>query len=66
MLDKNKAIRQFKLQLNGVMSPFNLYGLTVHITPAIEAITILALQLHERLNGKDIPIMLNNYRNKRG
>lgn len=53
----DKAIGQFKLQLNGVMQPFNLYGLNVHITPAIEEITVLALRLHERLNGNDVPIV---------
>jgi len=54
--DRQKAIGQFKLQMNVVMQPFHYYGMGVHIPPAIEAITELALKLHERLNGKDIPI----------
>jgi len=51
-----KAIGQFKLQLNGVMGPFNSYGLGVYIPPAIEEAVKLALQLHRRLNGEDVPI----------
>ncbi len=57
-IDDEKAIGQFKLQLNGVLSPFNLYGMNVYITPAISEIVKLALQLHQRLNGEDIPIEL--------
>jgi len=55
--DKAKCIGQFKLQLNGVMSPFNLHGMDIHIAPAIKKITILALALHERLNDNDVPII---------
>lgn len=61
IIDKEKAIGQFKLQLNDIFTPFHLYGMDVHIAPAILAITELALQLHERLNGKDVPIV-NNHR----
>lgn len=55
-VDEEKAVGQFKLQLNGILSPFNSYGLGVHISPAIKEIVRLALQLHRRLNGEDIPI----------
>ena len=56
MIDKEKAIGQFRLQLNGVMSPFHFYGQDAFVPPAIEEIVKLALKLHERLSGKDIPI----------
>lgn len=51
-----KAIGQFQLALNGVLNVFNAYGLGVHIPEAKKAITKLALQLHHRLNGEDVPI----------
>ncbi len=55
-IEEDKAIGQFKLQLNGVLAPFNLYGMHIYIPPAIKEIERLALQLHRRLNGEDIPI----------
>ena len=54
--EEHKAVQQFKLQLNGVFEPFNLYGLGLQIPFAKEIITELALQLHKRLNGIDHPI----------
>ena len=53
---REKALGQFRLRLNGMMSPFSSYGLGVFIPPTIEEIAKLALQLHERLNGLDVPI----------
>lgn len=55
--DKEKAVGQFRLQLNGVFQPFNGYGMNIFIPEAIEAIIRLALQLHRRLNGEDVPIV---------
>lgn len=57
-IDEEKAIGQFKLQLNGVLSPFNQYGMDVYIVPSINEIVKLSLQLHKRLNGEDVPIEL--------
>jgi hypothetical protein len=54
-----KEIGQFKLQLNGCLSPFGKYGQSIYIPIAIEQITILAMKLHRRLNGEDIPITLD-------
>lgn len=51
-----KAIGQFRLQLNGVFQPFHSYGHDIFISSSIEAIVKLAIQLHLRLNGEDIPI----------
>lgn len=53
---EEKAIGQFKLQLNGTFQPFHGYGQDVFIPEAINQIVGLALQLHRRLNGEDIPI----------
>jgi len=54
-----KAIGQFKLQLNGVMSTFRIYGMDIYIAPTILEITKLSLALHERLSGHDVPIQYN-------
>ena len=54
--EKHKAVGQYKLQLNGVLGVFNVYGLGHEIPYAIEIITELALQLNKRLNGVDHPI----------
>ena len=54
--EKTKAVKGFKRQLNGVLGVFHVHGLHVHIPDAIETITELALLLHKRLNGQDIPI----------
>lgn len=54
---EEKAIGQFRLQLNGVFTPFRVYGLDVFIPGAVDETIQLALQLHERLNGKDVPIL---------
>ncbi len=56
----HKAVQQFKLQLNGVLSIFNMHGLGQEIPHVKEIITELALQLHKRLNGVDRPIDLNH------
>ena len=57
--EEEKAIGQFKLQLNGAMQPFCgkvSYGQGIYVPQAIEEIVKLALLLHRRLNGEDIPI----------
>ena len=57
MVDRAKAICQFKIQLNGVFEPFNGYGLVVFVPEAINQAVELALLLYQRLNGEDIPIV---------
>lgn len=54
-LDPDKAIGQFRLQLNGVFGPFHGYGYDIFIPEAIEEVVKLALILNRRLNGEDIP-----------
>ena len=56
--DKEKAIGQLRLQLNGAMQPFHGYGHDVFIPQAVEEIISLSLKLHERLSGKDLPIRI--------
>jgi len=56
-----KAMGQFRLQMNGVMSPFTCYGLNVYVPRAVEETLSLAMQLHRRLNGEDTPIQMSSF-----
>ena len=56
--ERDKALGQFRLQGNGIMRMYNSYGLGVHIPETIASFEKLALQLHERLNGNDVPIKI--------
>jgi len=57
MIDKDKAIGQFRLQCLGLLQPFSAYGMRDFIPGTADQVVILALQLHERLNGVDKPII---------
>lgn len=52
-----KAIGQFRLQLNGVFEPFNMYGMDIYIPAAKEQIVELAEAFGKRVRGKDKPII---------
>lgn len=65
-LEKDKALGQFKLQVSGLLGIFNAYGLGVYITETVNQIETLALKLHDRLSGKDVPIQNNGPRRGRG
>jgi len=59
-VEREKAIGQFRLQLNGVFEPFCgkvHYGQNVFVPQAIEEIIELSLKLHNRLNGVDMPMV---------
>jgi len=62
--EKAKAVKTFKLQLNGVFQPFTGYGMKDFIPPAIEQITELSLLLNKRLSGLDIPITFEHANGK--
>ena len=53
--DEAKIIGQFRLEIGSVMSAFDCYGLGTYIPEAMAAIEALALQMHRRLNGEDMP-----------
>jgi hypothetical protein len=55
----DKAVGQFRLQLNGVMKPFNMYGFQELVPGAIEQITALTELFGERIRGKDVPLTLD-------
>lgn len=56
-MNNDKLIGQFRLQLNGVLTCFDMCGLGVFIPQAQAEITRLALLLHEGLNGE--PVILD-------
>ena len=61
-----KAIGQFRLQMNGVFKPFQMYGLQELIPGAIEEVVRLAEDFSLRVRGHDKPISLELVRkNKR-
>jgi hypothetical protein len=53
----DKAVGQFNLTLNGIFEPFMYYGQDVYIAQAKIEVLKIALALHQRLNGFDVPIM---------
>ena len=63
--DYDKAIGQFRLQLNGVFSCFNMYGQGELVHGAIEEVVELAEKFGMRVRKKDIAISLERRRNYR-
>ena len=55
-MDRDKAIGQHRLAVAGVLSVFDIYGMGTHISEATNQLEVLAMQLHERLSGNDVPI----------
>ena len=53
-----KAVAQLRLQLNGVFSVFNTYGLDVYVPGAISEAVKLAEDFGLRVRGVDKPIVL--------
>ena len=56
----DKALGQFKLQLNGIMNCFRCYGLDPDVDGATGEIIKLAEQFAMRIRGKDIPIKVRD------
>ena len=59
-LQWEKTIGQFRLALNGILNPLRLYGQGHYVDTASEEIVSLAIQLHHRLSGVDMPFHINN------
>lgn len=52
----DKDLGQFRLQLNGILGVYALYGMDVYTPQVKEEIVKVAVQLHHRLSGLDVPI----------
>ena len=61
----DKAIGQFRLQLNGVLEPFRKYGLAEFIPGAIKEIVQLTEDFGLRVRGVDKPISLDYIRRRK-
>ena len=48
--EKRKGL--LKLRLVGIMKPFKLYGMDVHVTPAIKQIVMAVEELYGEMKGK--------------
>jgi len=59
-LDWDKAVGQFRLALGVVMKPLMLYGQQHYVDTALQEITSLAIQLHQKLSGVDEPYYINH------
>ncbi len=57
-----KLLGVFRLQLNGVMMPFRIYGLDAHIPGAIDEIVALSELWCMAVRGMDKPISLDYVR----
>ena len=54
----NKALGQFRLQLNGTMNCFRCYGMEKDVDEAMSEIVTLTEQFAMRVRGADKPIMV--------
>ncbi len=59
-LEFDKVVGQFRLALNGVLHPLRMYGQAQYVDTASEEIISLAIQLHWKLSGLDIPYHINH------
>ena len=60
-LEFDKAVGQFRLTLNtNIMQPLRMYGQSDYVDSAVEEIISLAIQLHLKLGGVDIPYQVNS------
>ena len=59
-MDYDKALGQFRLQLNGVMNCFRCYGMQEDVDGAMNEIVKLTEQFSMRVRGKDIPIQVRD------
>ena len=60
-----KAKGQLKMAVGEVLSVFNVYGMHIYFTGAIEEIVELAEQFGKRVRNHDVPIQLKKRRNPR-
>ena len=58
-LDFDKCVGQFNLALGGVLNPLRMYGQDHYVDEVQQEIVSLAVQLHHKLSGLDIPYHIN-------
>ena len=55
----DKCLGQFRLTLGEVLHPLRMYGQQDYVDTAAQEIVSLAIQLHWKLSGLDIPYYVN-------
>ena len=63
-MNKEKLKGQFRLGLNGIMKPLNLYGMGIYVPVAIELIMELLDKYEKNLEGKETPLQVDTKRIK--
>ena len=58
--DFDKAVGQFRLALNSILNPLRLYGQGHYVDTAKEELVSLAIQLHLKLYGIEMPYHINS------
>jgi len=51
----DKIVGQYRLALNDLMRTLYIYGLNIYVDGMKESLVSLAIQMHLRLSGVDIP-----------
>lgn len=55
----DKIVGQYRLQLNGLLYPLRLYGQGHYVDGVLVELEKLAIQMHLKLSGLDIPYEIN-------
>lgn len=56
---KNKALFQYRGQVMELLKPLQMYGQKPYCEQVVKEFEKIAMQLHDRLTGKDVPIQAN-------
>ena len=59
-IEVDKAIGQLRMMFGKVLKPLRLYGQDHYVDMVTEELVSLAIQLHHKLSGLDIPYHVND------
>lgn len=59
-LEWDKVVGQFRLRLGSLLNPLRMYGQGHYVDGVSEEIVSLAIQLHLKLYGVDMPYHMND------
>lgn len=58
--DFDKCVGQYRMTLHGILKPLRMYGQSQYVDSVTEELVSLAIQLHLKLEGFDIPYHVNH------
>jgi len=58
-IEFDKCVGQYRMALHGVLKPLRMYGQNQYVDTVTEELVSLALQLHFKLYGVDMPYHVN-------